>query len=391
MTYGTMPLKFHSSLCAERDKKMYRSFVFTAFLATAMSGVQAPATQTASAVAPATTSAVPAAPSTKNAPAASSKAVDKSGSSQLTASDPVITIHGLCDASSGAKADGKACNTVITKQQFDDVLNGLNALGPQLLPMQRRAVAEGYVATLINYEAAKKAGVERDPRFAEVIQLARMRAMGDMYKALMQEKANKVSPQEMEAYYKKNIDQFEELTMRRITLPRYNSANLKDDAYAAKARKVAEDIHARAAKGEDLDQLQKEAFAAMGISNPPTTKMGPVRRGLFAPEQEKQLFALKPGEVTGILEQPSSFIIFKLEGRKTLTLDQAKDEITRALIKEHTEQQEQAQSQAIKVDYNDQYIGAPQTSTWMPASALNQTEAHSSGDTKAPLKPESPK
>jgi parvulin-like peptidyl-prolyl isomerase len=368
MTYGTMPLKFHSSLCAERDKKMYRSFVFTALLVTTMSGVQAPATQTASAAAPAATSAVPAASPDKNA-----KAAEKS-SPQLTASDPVITIHGLCDAASGVKANGKACNTVITKQQFDDVLNGLNALGPQLLPMQKRAVAEGYVATLINYEAAKKAGVERDPRFAEVLRLARMRAMADMYKALMQEKASKVSPEEIQAYYKNNTGKFEELTVRRVTLPRYNSANLKDDAYAAKARKVAEDIHARAAKGEDLDQLQKEAFAAMGISNPPTTKMGPVRRGLFAPEQEKQLFALKPGEVTALIEQPSSFIIFKLEGREMLTMDKAKDDITRILVKQHMEQQEQAQSQAIKVDYNDQYVGAPQASTWMPASQLTQQQ-----------------
>jgi hypothetical protein len=319
----------------------------------------------------------------------SAPAVSPKTSSTIAPSDAVITIHGLCSSPAKGETSSSACTTVITRQQFDSVLKGLDALGPQLLPMQRRAVAEGYAATLLNYEAAKKAGIERDPRFAEVMRLARMRAMGDMYKALMQEKASKVSQQEIQDYFKNNPGKFEELTVRRITLPRYNSANLKDDAYAAKARSLAEQIHDRAAKGEDLDQLQKEAFANMGISNPPSTKMGPVRRGLFAPEQEKQIFALKPGEVTALIEQPSSFIIFKLEGREMLTLDKAKDDIIRTLVKRHLEQQEQAQSKAIQVEYNDAYVGAPQTSTWMPASELSKTEAHVS-DSK-PSKSESPK
>ncbi|HEY2911853.1 MAG TPA: hypothetical protein VGK21_00710, partial [Candidatus Angelobacter sp.] len=87
---------------------------------------------------------------------------------KLAPTDPVITIHGLCSGAAPAKAKDAACNTVVSRQQFDGVLNGLNALGAPLLPAQRRAVAEGYATTLLNYEAAKKAGIDRDPRFAEV-------------------------------------------------------------------------------------------------------------------------------------------------------------------------------------------------------------------------------
>ncbi len=155
--------------------------------------------------------------------------------------------------------------------------------------------------------------MERDPRFAEVMRLARMRAMGDMYEALEQEKARRFLRKQIQAYYKNNTDKFEELTLRRVTLPRFNQANLKDEAFAAKARKVANEMHDRMVKGEDLDKLQKEAFDALGLKDPPGTKMGPVRRGLYAPDQEKQLFALKPGEVTASFEQASAIIIFKLE------------------------------------------------------------------------------
>lgn len=297
---------------------------------------------------------------------------------ELAPTDPVITIHGLCNGAANASGKNAACTTVVNKQQFDGVVNGLNALGAPLLPMQRRAVAEGYATTLLNYEAAKKAGIDRDPRFAEVMRLARMRAMGDMYKAQQMEKAGKVAPQEIEAYYKSNLDNLEELTLRRVTLPRYNHANLKDEAYAAKAREVADDIHDRMAKGEDLDKLQKEAFDTLGVKDPPTTKMGPIRRGAYAADQEKQLFALKPGEVTAVVEQPSAFLIFKLERRDTPTLEQAKDEIVRRLVRQHMDQQEQAQAKTIHVEFNEPYLGSEHASDWMPMNALNAGSGHGS-------------
>lgn len=308
----------------------------------------------------------------------------KAVSAKITPTDPVITIHGLCPVN-GKGQNSAACATVVTRQQFDGVMNGLDALGAPLLPVQRRAVAEGYATTLLNYEAAKKAGVDHDPRFAEVMRLARMRAMGDMYKAVQMEEAGKVSPQQIEAYYKNNLDKFEELTLQRVMLPRYNEANLKDENFAAKARQVADDIHDRMAKGEDLDKLQKEAFDTLGLSNPPTTKMGPVRRGLYAPDQEKQLFALKPGEVTKIIEQPSAVIIFKLEERNTVSLEKAKNEITRILVKQNMDKQEQARNKSIHVEFNDQYLGSEHASDWMPISNLNNESSKGSN------KPEQPK
>jgi hypothetical protein len=344
-------------------------FFLTAFLAMFMAPMQAPSTtQTAPTATSSPTAAhTDAGPATAAAPRA-----------ELAPTDPVITIHGLCTGAATTANKSSNCTTVVSRQQFDGVMNGLNALGAPLLPMQRRAVAEGYATTLLNYEAAKKSGVEHDPRFAEVIRLARMRAMGDMYKAMQQEKAGKVSPQEIEAYYKANLDNLEELTLRRVTLPRYNHANLKDEDYAAKARNLANDTQERMVKGEDLDKLQKEAFDALGVKDPPTTKMGPIRRGAYASDQEKQLFALKPGEVTPVVEQPSAFIIFKLERRDTPTLEQAKDEIVRILTKQHVEKQEQARSKSIHVEFNEQYLGSEHAADWMPMSNLNTASKNGS-------------
>jgi len=355
-----------ASFYSKKGHIVMLGFFLSALLAVAPAQMQA-TTQTAAEAAAKT-------------PVVSSGKVSNPAKPELSPTSPVITIHGLCQAAKTAKAGASACSTAVTKEQFDSVVTALNAIGPQLLAPQRRVVAEGYANMLVNADAARKAGVERDPRFAEVMRLARLRAMGDMYNALMITRAQKVSAQEIQNYFEKNSGKFEELQLRRITLPRYNMANLKDDKFAAKARKIAEDVQARAAKGEDPDKLQEEAFKSLSVINPPTTKMGPVRRGMYVEDQEKQIFALKPGEVTSIIEQPSSFSIFKLEGRRSLTLDEAKPEITQMLIKQHMEKQKEASAKAVKIDYDDQYVGAPNSTAWMPATPVN-------GDKKPAPKP----
>jgi len=336
-------------------------FFLSALLAIGMGQMQA-TTQTASAAAPGTS------------PEVASKGSISSTPKERTPSSPVITIHGVCSsakkASSSGKADTPSCTTTISKQEFDSVVNALNAIGPQLAAPQKRVVAEGYANMLVTYEAAIKAGIEHDPRFPEVMRLARMRAIGDMYNAFLLEKARQISSEQIEHYYKTNMGKFEELTMRRIALPRFNQANLKDPEFAAKAQEVAREIQERAAKGEDLDKLQKDAYDALKLQNPPRTTMGPVRRGVYSPEEEKQLFALKPGDVTGVNELPSAFVIYKLESRKTLKLDEAKDEIKQTLVKQKLDEQKHASDKSIKIVYDDQYVGPPMTSAWMPASEL---------------------
>src|SRR5262249_1949467 len=248
--------KFICSLLRGKGRCM-PCLLLTAFLAMVAGPIQTPTTPPTQS--PSAKSTVTTATIEKSAPG--SVAGQTAANAAVSPTDAVITIHGLCAAQSGAQSD-PGCTKVVTRQQFDAVVNALNAIGAPLLLVQRRAVAEGYAATLMNYEAAKKAGVERDPRFAEVMRLARMRAMGDMYKALQEEKAKKVTPEEIQTYYKNNLDTFEELTIRRVILPRYNQANLRDEEFAARASTVANDIHDRMAKGEDLDKLQKEAFDA---------------------------------------------------------------------------------------------------------------------------------
>src|ERR1043166_3956572 len=105
------------SLRGKGTLPMY-SFIFTAFLAAAM--VQAsPVIQTS-------TTAPQKAQTQSNPSAPVSDASGKKSGADVAPSDAVITIHGLCNQAGTSGMAGNACTTVVTRQQFDAVLNGLN-------------------------------------------------------------------------------------------------------------------------------------------------------------------------------------------------------------------------------------------------------------------------
>jgi hypothetical protein len=285
-------------------------------------------------------------------------------------SKTVVTIHGLCSDVRTVPAGGESkkrgdCVTTVSHQQMETVVKVVEATGRSVLTPQRRDVAMSYVDLMSNAAAAEKAGVDKDPRFADVLRLARLKALNDMYQVRLEEEANQVTNAEIKAYYEKNIAGFEELTLSHIGVPRYNSANLKDPDFEAKAKKLAYDIRERSAKGEDMDKLQKEALEALGIKAPPSTKMAPVRRGVFAQDQEEMLFALKPGEVTKVVEQPGSYIIFKMEKRGTPPLEDVKSEIHGKLYQQKLDSLHASVSASVHADYNDDYFGPPPPTSWV--------------------------
>jgi parvulin-like peptidyl-prolyl isomerase len=290
----------------------------------------------------------------------------------------VVTIHGLCDRPAGNRskaANAGDCATVVTRRQLDTVIDNLRVAGQVLAPTMRRNIAQGYADLMIYSEAARKAGMDKDPRFQQILEFARMRALTDMYRIRLEEQAKKISAQEIAAYYKNNLDKFEELHLRRITLPRYNTANLKDEDFAARAKHLAGDVRDRAAKGEDLDKLQNEAFETLGIKKPPTTSMAPIRRGMYRAEEETELFSLKPGGVSPVTEEPSTYIIFKLESRGTPTLAEVKEEIKSKLQDQKLESLKNAITSSVQVDYDDQYLGpAPPHPGWVPLGPAPGTQ-----------------
>ena len=319
----------------------------------------------------------PATPSAAGAKAeqSASATTDKAPEVKVGPDDTVITLKSFC---ADAAQQGDACKTVISRAQFEKLAE---ALQPGMSPAIRRQLATAYARMVRMSTAAEKRGLDKQPKFDEMMYFARMQILSQELSRALQEDAGKVTDGDIEDYYKKNQPSYEQATFARIFIPRAkqivpsavkprpNAKGVKPKAIptqppteaqqkAAEAamKKVAADLRARAVKGEDPDKLQKEAYAAAGLpGNTPSTKMEKVRRATLQKDQQA-VMDLKSGEVSELISEPNSgHYIYKLISKETLALDTVKPEIRNLISSQRN--RDSMQGFQGNVDLNDAYFG----------------------------------
>ena len=289
---------------------------------------------------------------------------------ELPPETPVISIKGLCPADNSPAVTNKVpasndCSMTVTKQQFDNLVKAFNASNQSVTPTQRRNLGQSYVELLIFSEAAKAAGIENTPAYTEVMRVLRLKTLGDLYRNQLAEQYRNPSQQEIEDYYKANQDKYEGAKLSRIFIPPSDpdpqaTAEKKAD-YQKKVAQVADDIQARAAKGEDMSKLQKDAYTALAIAaTPPTTDLGLARHGTFPPKIEQEIFSHKAGEVFRS-DEATGHMIYRVESRQTSPLESVKAEITQQLFHQKMDAKTKELNSPVHTNYDERYFGPPVT------------------------------
>jgi PPIC-type PPIASE domain len=240
----------------------------------------------------------------------------------VAADDPVITLDAFC-ADSGRQ--GNTCKTVITRAQFDRLIEALQPGMP--LPL-RLKVATAYARNLRMSAAAQERGIDKTPAFAEELRFASLQLLSQDLDSALRADANRITDADLEQYYERNLTAYEQATVARIFVPHAR----QDGAAADAMTRVAADLQARARNGEDADKLQLDAYAQAGITRPSAdTKIEKVRRATL-PAAHEVVLNLMPGEVSEVFSDPAgAHFIYKMITKRILSFDEAKEEI-RGLI-----------------------------------------------------------
>ena len=229
-------------------------------------------------------------------------------------------------------------------------------------------------------EAAEEKGLEKTVRFEETMKFLKMRVLSSELQHAVQEEADNVPEQEIDEYYKKNPEAYEQFSLERLFIPRFKQENTekvnpeeklseeqqkaKDAADRAKQEqgeqemtKLADTLRARAAAGEDFTKLQKEAFEAAGMKmDAPTVSLPTVRRtGL--PPGHVAVFDLKVGEVSQVLSDNGGHYVYKVVSKQVLPLDQVKPEIHATLKMQRMKEMMDKYTNSYKAETNEAYLG----------------------------------
>jgi hypothetical protein len=217
-------------------------------------------------------------------------------------------------------------------QKFDQFLKDVQDLGmlpsaANMPPEQRERLKNDLWGPMsVVAGKAKAAGIDKERRTQLLIQVQEAQVLARKYseqnaKAL--EEKTKATDAEIDAYIAKHPELDE-----------------------SKTRAQAEDIAKRARGGEDFGALAKE------FSTDPSNKdkggdLGWFKRGMMVKPFEDAAFALKVGEVSGVVETPFGFHVIKMDEKRTSKDEQGKDveEIhARHILLKHTAAGAQQQS-----------------------------------------------
>ncbi len=129
------------------------------------------------------------------------------------------------------------------------------------------------------------------------------------------------SPEEIDGYYQKNIQEFQQTEQVRI------------QQIVLQTKEEAQQVMAHVKQNEDFTALAK----AHSMRTDGTTggDMGFIPKGLLPENIEKTVFSMKSGTVSPIIESPTGYYIIKVvdkKEQKTLTLEESRQQIQTMLL-----------------------------------------------------------
>lgn len=234
-------------------------------------------------------------------------------------------------------------------KEFDDFLQGNPRAAQQAQGAQRDELKKQLGEFKVVADRARKDGLDREDLTRLQILLTRSQALAGAYLGDLQKNADKlVVDGDVEQYFKDHPSDFDEIRVRHILISTQPKPDAEDDSDAKdskdkkpaekpktltkeEARKKAEELLARARKGEDFAKLAKENSDDPG-SKDKGGEYDFFAHGKMVPEFEKAAFALKPGEISEPVETQFGYHIIKLEERRSAASPEADQKVRQQIV-----------------------------------------------------------
>jgi hypothetical protein len=198
-----------------------------------------------------------------------------------------------------------------------------------------------------------------------------MRFLASVYLQSLQRQTPIIAEAEIHKYYDEHRGQYEQVQVRRLSVP--FSVPTEDgrplDRSAVKTE--MEELRKRAVAGEDLNQLQQDAYQHFHIqAAPPVVGVLTVPRNTVQGDEAKAL-DLNPGELSAVLDLPAAVAIMKVESKDAVPIQYVRQEIEAVLRGERLKREVDKLAGKISAQFNLQYLELPSQPDLFSLTAIN--------------------
>jgi hypothetical protein len=245
-----------------------------------------------------------------------------------------------------------------TQKQFEEMYGDfLKDQGGAPVP-KRKTTAENFAGGLMLAQQAEKTGLGKQPEIQRELEMNRIQILSTAEYNVLQDQA-KPTMQEISAYYDSHLDDFDEVTIRRVFIYKENDHTNGHGLPAAEAQARADQIRKVLASGGDAKALIAGTKDALDVD--PLT-FG--REDL--PEIMKNAFTMKKGEWSQVADTPDALIMFQVVNQGRLNLKTATPEIERKVQAQKLREEMDALKKKTGVWLDDDYFAGPVSAAKSP-------------------------
>jgi peptidyl-prolyl cis-trans isomerase C len=233
-------------------------------------------------------------------------------------------------------------NRTITVADFNKILTYYDAEQRAMIeknPQGKPTILWQTVQGLVIAGLAREKGFDKRPEIKGQLEMITNNFLAFQYLQKEVISKIKVTEKEAKAYYDKNPDLFkspEQIKARHILIQVPKEA---PDEEKKKLKEKADEVLKKIKAGEDFTKL------AADFSDDPGTKskggeLGFFSKGSMVPAFEQAAFALKPGEVSEVVETDFGFHVIKVDEKKEAVsepFETIKEKVTKQVLREKQE------------------------------------------------------
>jgi peptidyl-prolyl cis-trans isomerase C len=210
----------------------------------------------------------------------------------------------------------------------EDFKKEVETLPPYLRPMAETAdgkkeLLDTMIVREIIMQQAKKDGLDKSPAVAEKMEELRQRVIVEAFLKKKIEEQAKISDADLQKFYDQNKDKFK------------SGEQVRASHILVKDEGAAKEILAEIKKGGNFEELaKKHSIDAAGAKG---GDLGWFGQGSMIPEFETVAFAMKEGEISGVVKTKFGYHIIKLTGKRpagTRSFEESKELIKSKLLPE---------------------------------------------------------